>query len=318
MFSTLVLCSIIALAFCCISLLYFYYSKLKHIAYLESQLMSLKMMFANYQNSVEHKLLKMADGGKMVHPNVITLLDNSGSSSSNSLAELSTNPELLNSNPILSDLVNDDDLVANGPIPFFKIVSMTSNPIFQHANEFDSLDKPQITEIIENQNVDELKDLELEDVSNEQQITESQLSNDLELEIDLDEITAVQHDEDIKTISLDNKKNVQSIITTSSDSAIDTDAENVKTVNLQPDVDFKLTGNLENSLEGIMDELEELSEIASVCDEVRTVNLNTMTATDLANLSVKELKELCAKYNIKNKKGTKNELIERINQINRS
>ena len=137
-------------------------------------------------------------------------------------------------------------------------------------------------------------------------------------EIDLDEITAVQHDEDIKTISLDNKKNVQSIITTSSDSANDTDAENVKTVNLQPDVDFKLTGNLENSLEGIMDELEELSEIASVCDEVRTVNLNTMTATDLANLSVKELKELCAKYNIKNKKGTKNELIERINQINRS
>jgi hypothetical protein len=318
MFSTLVLCSIIALAFCCISLLYFYYSKLKHISYLESQLMSLKMMFANYQNNVERKLVSMESG---IHPNVMTILDSTPEVSSNNTISLSPTEKVnTNNNPILSELLPDDDLVSSGPIPFFKIVNMTSNPIFDRTNKVNTDDAPQITEIIDNEsdnNLDpDIENIDLEEVSTSYHQNHSTPSkdehNDLELELDLDNVSA----EDIKTISLDNKKSEQSLNITSSDLQ-ELESNNLKTINLQPDVDFKLSGNIENTLDGIMDELEELSEIASVCDDVRTINIKTMTTADLANLSVKELKELCTKYNIKNKKGTKNELIERLNQINK-
>ena len=65
-----------------------------------------------------------------------------------------------------------------------------------------------------------------------------------------------------------------------------------------------------NTLESMMNDLDELSEIASNMGEVKTIKINY---SDINTLSMKELKELCAAHNL-NKKGTKQELINRINE----
>ena len=335
MFSTLILCSIIALAFCCISLLYFYYSKLKHIAFLESQLMSLKMMFANYQNSVESKLAIMASGGKILgHPSVVGLLDGDGElnnpeqHTSTTDEDNNSNPEVLSSskieltqnlatkntndvaqfkkeeldtNSLLGDLLSKDEIIGNGNIPFFKIVTMSSNPIFERTAPSENTgDFNGITEI--NDNDENIDCIDVEEVRDDDNKNVNTQENELEMDLELEEVASGE--------VASGEPNATRLSPTA--------ADEIKTVNLQPDVDFKLSGNLENTLEGIMDELEELSEIASVCDDVRTINIQTMTSADLSNLSVKELKELCIKYNIKNKKGSKTELIERLSQIRRN
>ena len=406
MFSTLVLCSIIALAFCCISLLYFYYSKLKHIAYLESQLMSLKMMFANYQNSVEYKLSTMLGiphhpEEQKTHPNVMTVLDNANpnpnsndndnanpnvnskhnpnandnsnnkSQNNENIPSISKSPItksvpqidiISNLNPILTQLLPDDELMQNGPIPFFQIVSMSSNSRFTNSNN--TQDITEITEItdddvdcdandISKQNIDidndndidididmdmEIEELELERptaaIKNEKiivghadEIADETVAQtqpeELNLELEdlepenIKRVADTTMDSEIKTISI-NKKATSQILKSPTNDEYGKDgkdgkdgenSENVKTVNLMSNAELKLNCSfdtsletaLETSLDGIMDELEELSDIASVCDDTRTININTMTPADLSNLSVKELKDLCSKYKIKNK-----------------
>lgn len=346
MFSTLVLCSIIALAFCCISLLYFYYSKLKHISYLESQLMSLKMMFANYQNSVEHKLstiLNTTSNSDTSVPNVMEVLDtNQTDNKSVPITTLNTDNTKTTTTPeshitsILNNLLSSDDLVNNGPIPIFQLVSMSSNPMFSNPNnnQEQKITASSITELNDNDgngddiniendgndiNIENL-DLENVDVDTDANANPANNSSSPVAELDIGEAADIDFDiedfsnedgNDIKTISLDSKKK-ETDITTTTTTLVSNNDDGVKTINLVPDVSFKLNGTLDNTLDGLMDELEELSEIASVCDDVRTVNIKTMTPADLANLSVRELKDLCTKHNIKNKKGTKNELIERL------
>ena len=294
--------------------------------------MSLKMMFANYQNSVEHKLSTMlhtTDNGVnksgITVPNVMKVLDNDESTSkfeantTQNSDNATTTPES-HINSILNNLLPSDELVSNGPIPIFQIVSMTSNPMFTNASSNQEQNiTSSITELDDDVDIENL-DLEPDSIENINTLdvnnppvpaTESAADLDIgdatDIDFDMEEFSASNED-DIKTVSLDSKKKEIDMNTTSTAS----NDEGVKTINLVPDVSFKLNGNLDNTLEGIMDELEELSEIASVCDYVRTINVKTMTPADLANLSVRELKDLCTKNNIKNKKGTKTELIERL------
>lgn len=353
MFSTLVLCSIIALAFCCISLLYFYYSKLKHISYLETQLMSLKIMFAEYQQKVENHLqslnpqtLNNAIEKNIENPNsnVMSVLESISSETKNSMTENN-----------LKDISNIIELSPENimqQIPFFKIVNLSSNPAFTKNNtelngtiteinseehQFDN-DNDNDNNEVENNNLEGLEELEGLDCLEEldKNNLEEKNENIEELEnIDLEELENCDNIVvNTKIISLDNKKNSNTNTNLSSNSNLSRFLEDENTefkkINIISNSEINSLNSLEslknnnldfeteNSLESMMNKLEELSDIASITDDIRTVNIKNITQEDLNDFSLKELKELCNKYNIKNKSGSKTELIKRISNANNS
>jgi hypothetical protein len=292
-------------------------------------------MFAEYQKKVEYHLeslnpqtLNNVPEKNIENPtsNVMSVLANISTETENNLKDMSNIIEL-----------SQEEIMQQ--MPFFKIVHLSSNPAFTKNNtelngtitELNSEEHQLKNENeIANNNLEGVVELEgLEELEDLKELEKNSLEekNENIEELENIDIEALENCDNIvvntKIISLDNQKK------SNLNRFLEDENTEIKKINIISEKNslnslesLKTNNNLdfdtENSLESMMDKLEELSDIASITDEVRTVNIKNMTPEVLNDLSLKELKDLCNKYNIKNKSGSKTELIKRISNANNS